>query len=140
MANKLSDSAQAAACDAIMDLINLGSTNAEGTLRFYTGAQNANGNSEATGAICDCELSNPATGAADANGLATFSTIAQGVATASGTVQSFAVLNRDGNVVFTGTVTATGGGGDIELTSVNISHHDVIVPSSLTYQVPQDQS
>jgi hypothetical protein len=140
MANKLADGAQVAACDAIVDSVESGTTNATGLLRFFTGTQNADANIPATGACCDCVLSNPAAGSSDADGLATFSPITSGFVTLTGTIQSFAILNLDETTVFTGSVTAIGGGGDLEINDVDVLSGGVISVSAMTYQVPQDQT
>lgn len=141
MAVKLADGAQQGAGDGIVDLIDVGVTNAQGTLRFYTGAQNSDANTPATGAICDVDLANPACGATAATGIATFNgTPLSGTTSGAGTIQSCAVLDRDLGIIFTGSVTATGGGGDIELSSVAVGSGDTINITSLTLTVPQDQA
>lgn len=53
-----------------------------------------------------------------------------------GTVARFRVLNRDGTEVYRGTVTAVGGGGDLELSSLAIGAGDTVSVSSLIYSAP----
>ena len=54
----------------------------------------------------------------------------------AGTVELFAVQQNDNTAVFNGTVSATGGGGDIILSSTAIGAGDTISISSLTYTAP----
>ncbi len=88
--------------------------------------------------IVDFDLANPAFGAA-ASGVITVSgslPIAA-VAVASGEVDGFQLLARDGtSVVVSGTVTATGGGGDIEVTNINVASGQDCELDSLTYTAP----
>jgi len=52
---------------------------------------------------------------------------------AGGTVDHFTVEDRDNTEVFRGTATVTGGGGDIEMSSLTISAGDTVELSSFTY-------
>lgn len=78
--------------------------------------------------ICDAalvlsehNLSNPAFGAS-VNGVATANAIAaDAAANNTGTADNCKWYDRAGTLRFTGTVTATGGGGDIELNSTSIT-------------------
>jgi hypothetical protein len=112
-----------AAADAVVDRIDLGSGTATGILRIMTAA-------DAT--LVDLPFSNPAFGAAAA-GVATASAITTTAATGTGTAAKFAIRDRDGNVVVSGTVTATGGGGDITLDSTSITSGQNVAMTSLTY-------
>jgi hypothetical protein len=93
MALTHSTAAKQAASNAVVDLIDLGSANAEGMLRLR----------DNTTVIADLPLDNPAFGNADANGLATAAAIAAADAVADGDVDNFQVLDRDEAVVFSGT-------------------------------------
>jgi hypothetical protein len=57
-------------------------------------------------------------------------------ATASGIVDNFQLKDQAGTVVLTGTVTATGGGGDIEVSNTNIASGQDCSLESLTYTAP----
>jgi hypothetical protein len=76
-----------------------------------------------------------------------FGAAANGIASASlpitddtncnaGNVTKFTVFSGAGDSCFTGSVTATGGGGDIILSSTAIGQGDTITISSLTYEAP----
>jgi len=82
-------------------------------------------------------LQNPAFGASS-SGVITL----QGVplsTTASASVSDadgFDIEDRDGTVVLSGTITATSGGGDIELDNTNIASGQTVEITSLTYTAP----
>ena len=117
-----------AMADLVVDKIDIGSTNATGRLQL----KNAGGTVLAT-----CNFSNPAFGAA-ASGIATANAIADGTVTASGTIAKFTIIDRDATEVFSGSVTAIGGGGDLESDGVSlvVSADDLIPVTALTYQAP----
>lgn len=112
-----------AMADACVDVIDTGTTDANGDLEIMT-----SGDAE----VATLECSNPAFGAA-AGGTATAATISDDTNAAGGTAALFRFKDRDNGEVFRGTVTATGGGGDIELSSVAIGATDTVSISSFTY-------
>lgn len=124
--------------DAIVDAVDNGTTNTEGRIRIYTGAQPADPDAGIGGATLLAELlmSNPAFGASidQAPGArATANAISDDVsADATGTAAWFRVVDRDNNGVMDGDVTATAGGGDMELNSVAISAGAVVSITSFT--------
>ncbi len=137
---KLSNAAAKAACDAIVDLLDGGA--GAGTLKIYTGSAPANVDDAATGTLLGTlTLSDPAFGAAaDANpgGRATASTITGDTsADNTGTAGYFRALDSNGVAVIQGTITATGGGGDLELNSTSISAGVAINVTSWTFTVPE---
>jgi len=79
-----STAAKNAACDAIVDLVDAGSTNPEGKLVIKDGATT----------LVECEMSNPAFGAAS-SGTATAGAISDGTAVADGTADNYSVVDRD---------------------------------------------
>lgn len=109
--------------DYVVDLLDVGSTDAQGDLVFMT-----SGDVE----VAILAMSNPAFGAA-ASGTATASAITDDSSATGGTVALFKVQDRNNGEVFRGTVTATAGGGDIELTSVVIGAGSTVSMTSLTY-------
>lgn len=113
-----------AACDAIVDLVDAGA--AAGYLLFETSG-------DATVAVCT--MSDPAFGAAS-NGTATASAISDESSATAGTVSKFEMRDSDDTQVLEGTVTVTGGGGDITLSSVAIGAGDTVSISALTLGVP----
>lgn len=116
--------------DYVVDLIDVGSTNAAGHVQISKTA----GNYAGANLLAEIALANPAFGAAS-SGTAT----ALGVpvedssADNTGTALEFRVVDRNVAEVFKGTVTATGGGGDMELSSTAITAGDAVRINSFTY-------
>jgi hypothetical protein len=112
--------------DLVVDLIDIGSTDATGDLQIAT-------STAFTTILATLQFANPAFGAAAA-GVATANAIAPDTNAANtGTATSFRIRDRNNAEILRGTVTATGGGGDIQLSSVSISGGDTISLTSLTY-------
>lgn len=89
----------------------------------------------ASAEVADLKFSATAFGAA-ASAVCTAAAITDDTDCTAGTVALFAVQQNDNTAVFNGTVTATGQGGDIILSSVAIGQGDTISISSLTYTAP----
>lgn len=102
MAVTLTATARNAACNAVVDLLD------GGDVQLQTAGSVV---------IATLELATPAFGAAAA-GVAAANAIASAVTVAAGTVTTAVWRNSGGTEVFRCSVTATGGGGDIEMTSV----------------------
>ena len=120
MANvRLATAANNAACDAVVDLIDAGA--GSGTIQIRSGTQPASANDAATGTLlATLTYSATAYGAAAA-GVATANSITDDTtADATGTASWARHLDSDSNTVFDCDVTATGGGGTIELNTVSI--------------------
>lgn len=111
--------------DAVIARLNAGTTNATGRLVFQT-----SGNSN----LSINTLTNPPAGSFS-SGTVTFSAIANATISATGTVAKFLAQNRDATTIFTGTVTVTGGGGDIVFNTVSWTSGDTASISSLTLTV-----
>lgn len=110
--------------DYIDDQVNVGTN--PGTLVFQT-----SGDVE----VATCTFSATAFGAAT-NGVITANAISDDINATGGTVTKFRIYNGDITPaeVLSGTVTATGGGGDIELSSTTIGAGDTVSITSLTYE------
>ena len=91
---------------------------------------------DATTDIVSFNLAATAFGAASGGTITLASTPIAGTAGASGDVDGFQVLDKDGNLVFSGTVTATGGGGDIEITNISVANGQGCSLTSFTYSAP----
>lgn len=126
MATRLSTAARNAAADAVVDLVDGGS--GAGVIRIYTGTQPAGPGTTATGTLlAEFTLSDPAFGAAG-TGVATLdvSPALTDTGIADGTAGWFRILDSTeaaatGLGVLDGSVTASGGGGELELNTVSIS-------------------
>ena len=111
--------------DYVVDLIDNGGA---GTIVFQDG-----GSSDSD--VATLAFANPAFGAAAA-GVATANAITDDTNCNAGTVTKFTVYSGGSADIFTGSVTATGAGGDIILSSTAIGAGDTISISSLTYEAP----
>jgi len=115
----LQNEARNAAMDAIGDLLN------SGDLRFETSAHNQ---------VAANSLAADAFGAS-ASGTITANAISDATA-AAGTIDHAHLRKSDTTVLIDLTCTITSGGGDIELTSLNIGAGDTISVTSLTITLP----
>lgn len=119
MALSLATSARTAMCDALVDLLDAGS--GAGTMQIRTGTKPATPNTAATGTLlATVTLVDPAFGAAS-SGVATLADPGAVTAVADGTAGWFRALDSTGAAVFDGTVTATGGGGDLTLATTTVT-------------------
>lgn len=109
-----------ASCDAIVDLTDGGA--GAGTIDIRTGSQPASANDAASGSLlATITLSDPAFGAAS-SGVATLAgTPISATGSGDGTAGWFRIKDSDGDTVLDGSVTATGGGGDMQLNTTTIS-------------------
>jgi hypothetical protein len=112
--------------DYVVDIIDTGTGDAQGDLVIMT-----SGDVE----VATLAFSNPAFGAAS-SGTATANSITADSSATGGTAALFKVQDRDNQEIFRGSVTAVGGGGDIELSSTSIGAGDTVSISSLTYTAP----
>lgn len=115
-----------AVANSVVDTIDTGTTDATGDLVYMT-----SGDVE----VAILAFANPAFGAAAA-AVATANAIADDTSATGGTVAKFKIQDRDNGEILQGSVTATSGGGDIELSSVAIGATDTVSTSSLTYTAP----
>lgn len=123
MAITHSTAAKKAATDAITALVNGGS--GAGKLVLLDGAS----------VLKSFTLSDPAFAAADNDGVAALDVTPaiSGAATGAGDCDGFQVTDSDDTVIFSGSVTATGDGGDLTLDNVSIAIGQVITITSFTY-------
>lgn len=127
MAVTLTTAARNAACDAVVDLLDAGTTDATGDINFQTSAN---------ASLATCNMANPAFGAAS-TGVATAGTIAQGTVAGSAnpsTIAKALFRNRNNVEVFQCAVAVSGS--DINLTNVSVNDGDTIDITSLTYTQP----
>ena len=119
-----------AIADLIDDRVNAGA--AAGRLKVYHTSIN---HPTDTNLLVNFALSDPAFGAA-VGGVITAGSIATTNATGTGTASLFILVDSDGNEVFRGSVSASGGGGDLIITNTNIASGDPIGVVSFTYTAP----
>lgn len=114
----LTTAAKNAALDAVVDLLDAGSTDANGDIKIYDSGDNL---------LATLQCNNPAFGAA-ASGVVTASSITGAAATATGTADYFTACDRDNTEVFRGDVGESGDGAACTLNTVNIvSGEDVSI-------------
>lgn len=119
MALTLPTASRNAMCNALVDLFDLGA--GAGTIEIRSGTRPATANDAATGTVlATVVLVDPAFGNA-AVGVATLADPAPVTGTAAGTATWFRGLDSTGATVMDGSVTATGGGGDLTLATTTIS-------------------
>lgn len=107
-----------------------------GNLKIYSGSQPATADTGATGTLL-CTITLPATpfGAAVA-GVASKSGTWSGVAVAGGTAGYFRIQTSGNTTPIDGAITATGGGGELELDTTTIVNGQSVVISSFTLTQP----
>lgn len=110
-------------CDAAVDAIDAGAGVSH--VKIYDGTQATNPATAITSQVLlvDFALPDPCfgnAGAVSGGALATANSITAVTASATGTATWFRVIDGNGAAVFDGTVTATGGGGDMTMTSTSI--------------------
>jgi len=121
MALRQSDSVRNTKANAAVDLLDVGTGTAGGTIKIYTGSQPATPATSASGTLlATVVLANPAFGSAS-SGVATMSDPASVNAVTTGTAGWARFADRDGAVCFDGDVTATGGGGVVTLSSTSLT-------------------
>lgn len=112
--------------DAAVDALDVGSTDATGDLQIATSTGFST-------ILATLTFANPAFGPAS-GGITTANSITSDTNAANtGTAVAFRVRDRNNSEVFRGSVTVTGGGGDLQLSSVGITAGDTVSITSMTY-------
>ena len=131
---RLSTPARNAACNAVVDLIDAGA--GAGTLKIYSGAVPDDGDTTPAGTLlATVTFADPAFGNA-ATGVATATDPAAVTGVAAGTAGCWIIEDSTGANVMTGDVTATGGGGSLELATTTISIGLTVDITAFTYTQP----
>lgn len=110
-----------AVADLVLDAIDAGA--AAGSFVLLTSSD---------AVVAELTFSDPAFVSA-AGGAASANSIIPDTNAVGGVVAKFAVVDSNDNVVFEGTVSATGGGGDIEMTSTTVAAGETVSCSAFTY-------
>jgi hypothetical protein len=139
MTINISNVAAKAALDAVTALLNAGGA---GKLRVYSGVMPADTDTALSGntVLVDFALNATAFAAStDANpGATAAGNAVTGVsASATGTASFYRLLTNAGVAVSQGTVTATGGGGDLTLTTVSVVSGAPCTVTSMTLTHPE---
>lgn len=129
MAERLNDAARNRQADSIGDDFN------NATLKIYTGSQPAAGGAATGTLLVTITLPADAMGAA-ASGVASKSGTWSGTASDTGTAGWFRIESSAGSRWYDGAVTATGGGGEIELTSTSIVSGQTVTITSFSVTQP----
>ena len=131
---RLATSARNAAVKGITDLIDAGS--GPGTIKIYSGAQPATPNTAASGTLlATVGLGDPSFGA-PSNGVVAGADPAAVNAVATGAAGWCRVADSDGNAVLDGDVTASGGGGFMQLSSTALTSGAPVDITSLSLTMP----
>lgn len=131
--------ARNSSCNLINQLIDAGTIKDSGYIVIRSGTLPASPQAAPNDglALATLILSNPAFGTS-VNGVATANLISPDVSIANtGTATWFRIYNRDDGAVIDGTVTATGGGGDLMFDSVEFVKGGTVQINRLTATVPQ---
>ncbi|WP_326646670.1 hypothetical protein OG884_18730 [Streptosporangium sp. NBC_01755] len=120
MAIRLPTAARNAAADAIVDLADAGSGAA--VMEIRSGSQPASANDSASGTLlATVTLADPAFGAASTGVASLSGTPLSATGAADGTAGWFRIKDSAAATVLDGSVTVTGGGGDLTLNTTTIS-------------------
>jgi hypothetical protein len=135
MAVRLPTASRNAGANAIGDLTDAGP--AAGTLQIRTGAQPASANDAASGTLLvTFTMADPAFGAASTGVKTAASVPRTATGAAAGTAGWARLLDSTGATVLDGSVTATGGGGDITMDTTTVSVGLTVNLTGLTLTMP----
>jgi hypothetical protein len=112
--------------NAVVDAIDGGAGDAAGDLVIMTSGD---------GEVATLAFNDPAFGASS-SGTATYNGLNDDTNAFGGVAALFKVQDKSNAEIFRGTVTATGGGGDLELSSTTIGGGDTVSINSFTYTAP----
>lgn len=138
MTVSISTQARNDAGDAIVDLIDGGSTNPNGVMEIRTGGKPTSPQAIASGTLlATLNFSNPAfgnfsNGNAFANAIADDSDV-----DATGQAGWFRIYDRNGTAIMDGEITVTAGGGDIEFDNIDFVKGGTVAIAQLQAVMPQ---
>lgn len=139
MATRLPTATRNAVANAIVDALDAGA--GAGTIKIYTGSQPASANDAASGTLLGTlTLSDPAFGNASSGSATAGPITGDTTADATGTAGWFRAADSTGATVIDGSVSATGGGGDLQLDSVSIIAGGTINVTSWVVTAPSGEA
>jgi hypothetical protein len=132
----LATAPQNAACDAVVDLIDAGA--AGGTIKIYDGTIPTDANTAVSTQTLLATLTFSATAfGASSSGVATAASItSDSSADDTGTASWARIADSDANTIMDVDVTATGGGGTIELNTTSITSGGEVAITAFTVTMP----
>lgn len=136
MTTHISNAARNAACDAVVDLADAGSGPAK--IRIYNGSQPAGPDTAVSGQtlLAEITLADPAFGSASSGAATLSGTPLSTTGVAAGTASWFRTLDSNNVAALDGSVTATGGGGELQLATTTISVGVTVQITSGTVTMP----
>lgn len=139
MTLKISNATAALACNTLVDAIDVGPAVAHLVIYSGTVPADLSVNISSQVALVTYNLPEPAFGDAAivvGGATATAAAIPSATAAADGTATFFRIFNGNGEAVIQGGITATNGGGDLELSSTSILQNIEVIVVSLTASMP----
>lgn len=136
MSFRLATITENAACQALVALVDSGSTNTYGQILIYTGSQPATPQTAASGTLLvTINFNNPSFGTAS-SGTASMvtSTAVSATVSTSGTAGWFRVQNRGANAVFDGAISTSGS--DMNFDNINFVAGGTATINSMSITVP----
>lgn len=136
MAIRYPSATRNALCDALVDRFDAGS--GPGKIRIYTGSQPASADSAPSGTLLvEITLNDPAFGAASSGAASLDADPATvGTVVATGTAGWWRGLDSDNATVCDGSITVSGGGGDLTLATTSLSSGGTVTITGGTLTVP----
>lgn len=104
-----------------------------GKVRVYTGTAPSIDSAVTGTLLVEWTLSDPAFGTASSGTITAASMPKSGTGVGAGTAGYFRVVDSAGNAVYQGSVTATGGGGDMTMSTTTISVDLAVSLTALSY-------
>lgn len=136
MTMRIDSTSRNAACDAVVDLLDVGTTNAGGKLQLWSGSKPTNvGDAPGGTKLAEFDLPDPAFGDAS-SGQATANSISDTTGLADGTVGFARALDRDETARWDNDDVGTSGSNQIELNTTDITNGGTVGVDSWTVTMP----
>lgn len=126
MAITLSTAGRNAACDAVVDLLDSGSAQTYPYMSIRDGS----------GELVKCNFTGTTAFGDASSGVATANTIADGTVSVAGTATIFRLCDQDDATILDGTVSESGGGGDLIMSETTLAVNDTVQVTNLTVTMP----